>query len=79
MEEQEPMKRLYRSRTDRMFAGIFGGLGERFRVDPVLLRLSWILITIFTGFIPGIIAYIFAIFVIPEKPREKRADEPFMN
>lgn len=70
MEEQNPIKRLYRSRTDRVFAGIFGGIGERFRVDPVMLRLIWILVTVFTGLVPGIIAYIFAIFIIPEKPRE---------
>lgn len=71
MEKQDSIKRLYRSRTDRVFAGIFGGLGERFHADPVMLRLIWILVTIFTGFIPGVIAYIFAIFIIPEKPRDE--------
>lgn len=61
------MKRLYRSKENRVFAGIIGGLGEYFDVDPVALRLAYILIAVFTGFIPGLIAYVIAIFVVPEK------------
>ena len=62
------MKRLYRSKDNRVFAGIIGGLGEYFDVDPVLLRLGYILLVAFTVFIPGLVAYIVAIFVVPEKP-----------
>lgn len=62
------MKRLYRSRDNRVFAGIMGGLGEYFDVDPVLLRLGYILLVAFTVFIPGIVAYLAAILVVPEKP-----------
>ncbi len=51
-----------------MFAGICGGLGEYFNVDPVALRLAWLLVVIFTGFFPGVIAYILAIFIIPLEP-----------
>ncbi len=58
-------KKLYRSNKDRMVAGVFGGLGEYLDIDPTILRLSWVLITIFTGFIPGIIAYILAAIIIP--------------
>ena len=61
-------KKLYRSSTDKVFAGICGGLGEYFEVDSVLLRLLWLLIVVFTGFVPGVIAYIFAILIIPKKP-----------
>jgi len=46
-------KRLYRSEKNKVIAGILGGLGEYADVDPVLLRLVWVLIVIFTGFIPG--------------------------
>jgi phage shock protein C len=60
-------KRLYRSETNRVFAGVIGGLGEYVHIDPVLLRLIWILIVIFTGFVPGVLAYIIAIFVIPKQ------------
>lgn len=68
MEETTPVKRLYRSTTDRVCAGICGGLGEYWGIDPVVLRLIWVLVTVFTGFAPGIIAYILAIFIIPTKP-----------
>ena len=60
-------KRLYRSRTDKVFAGICGGLGEYSKVDSVLIRLIWLLIVIFTGFFPGVLAYLLAILIIPVK------------
>lgn len=60
-------KKLYRSEKNKTIAGIFGGLGEYIKVDPVILRLVWILIVVFTGFVPGIIAYILAIVIIPKK------------
>ena len=60
-------KRLYRSSKNKVFAGICGGLGEYADVDPVILRLFWLLVVVFTGFIPGVFAYIVAIFIIPKK------------
>lgn len=69
MAEITPVKHLYRSDTNKVFAGICGGLGEYWAIDAVVLRLLWILLTVFTGFVPGIIAYILAIFVIPVKPK----------
>ena len=62
------MKKLYRSRENRVFAGILGGLGEYFEVDPVLLRVTWLLLAGLTGFFPGLIVYLVAIFVVPPKP-----------
>lgn len=59
-------KRVYRSKHNRVFAGVCGGLGEYFEIDPVILRLLWLLVVIFTGVFPGIIAYIIAIFIVPE-------------
>ena len=50
-----------------MIAGVFGGLGEYGNIDPVFLRLIWILVVVFTGFVPGIVAYLLAIIVIPKK------------
>ncbi len=60
---------VYLSHADKKVAGVFGGLGEAFGIDATLLRLGWILVTIFTGFIPGIIGYLVAWMVIPEKPK----------
>ena len=61
------IKKIYRSKKNKVFAGIFGGVGEYFNVDPALIRLIWVLVVIFTGFFPGVLAYIIAIFIIPEK------------
>ena len=60
-------KRLLRSKNDRMIAGICTGLAKYFEIDPVVVRLVWLLITVFTGFFPGLIVYILAILVIPSE------------
>ncbi len=61
------MKRLYRSKENKVFCGVIGGLGEYFDVDPVILRAGYILLSILTGVIPGLIAYFIICLVIPEK------------
>lgn len=60
-------KRLFRSEKNKVFAGICGGVGEYFEVDPAMIRLIWLLATFFTGVVPGIIAYIFATFIVPRR------------
>lgn len=62
------MKHLYRSTTNRILAGVIGGLGEYFEVDPVLLRLGFVFLLLATAIIPGVIAYIAAVFIVPVKP-----------
>lgn len=62
------MKKLYRSRENRVLAGVMGGLGEYFEIDPVILRLAYLLIIIFSAVVPGIIVYIIAALIVPEKP-----------
>lgn len=61
------MKTLRRSKTNRVFAGILGGFGEYFAVDPVVLRVIYLFFVLVTGFFPGVLAYIIAIFIIPEE------------
>jgi len=61
------MKKLYKSNKNKIFAGVIGGIGEYFNIDPVILRLVWVLIMIFTGFVPGLIAYLISILVVPIK------------
>ena len=63
------IKRLYRSEGNKMMAGVLGGLGEYLDVDPVLLRVFFVAITIFTGVLPGILVYILAIIIVPVGPR----------
>lgn len=61
------MKKLYKSSNNKVFCGVIGGIGEYFEVDPVLLRLLWLLIVIFTGFFPGLVAYVIACLIVPKK------------
>jgi len=63
------MKKLYRSDTDKVVAGVIGGLGEYLATDPVFLRVIFVFILVFTGFLPSILAYFLAALVIPQKPR----------
>lgn len=60
-------KRLFRSNNNRVFAGVLGGIGKYFNVDPVILRVAWLLIVVFSAFFPGILVYIFATFIIPKE------------
>jgi phage shock protein C len=66
--EPPESRRLYRSRDNRVFAGILGGIGEYLNVDPVAIRVLYIIFTAVTGFFPLIIAYIIMLFIIPEPP-----------
>lgn len=59
-------KRLYRSRKDKMLAGICGGLAEYFAVDPSLVRLACVLLCLYAG--TGLLVYILAAIIIPEAP-----------
>jgi len=59
-------KKLYRSVTDKMLAGVCGGLAEYFAIDPVIVRLIFVLAVIFGG--SGILAYIILWIIIPQKP-----------
>lgn len=68
-------KKLYRSSTNKAFAGIIGGLGEYFDVDPVVLRLFWLLILVVTGIIPGLIVYLIAMFIVPKRPTHQHTHE----
>ena len=62
------MKRLYRSSDNKVFAGILGGLGEYFDVDPVLIRLAFVFLLLATAVLPGVLAYLAALFIVPRKP-----------
>ena len=61
----EKVKKLYRSRKDRWLAGICGGIAEYFALDPTLIRVLFVLFSLFAG--GGILAYIILWLVIPEE------------
>src|SRR5262245_41522190 len=64
-----PQPRLVRSRTDRRIAGVCGGLAEYFDVDPTIVRVTWVILSIVAGAIVfGVVAYLIAWFIIPPAP-----------
>jgi len=62
------MRKLYKSRTNRIISGVIGGLGDYYDIDPTLLRLAALLIIIVTGLFPGVIVYIVAALIVPRQP-----------
>jgi phage shock protein C len=68
----EKYKQLYRSRDERMVAGICGGLGEYLDIDPTIVRLIFVFGTVITG--SGLFwAYLIMMLVVPEEPLASEA------
>jgi len=65
--KQYEQKKLHKRNSNKVIGGVFGGLGEYFDIDPSLIRLFWVLLVVFTGFVPGIVAYLFALVIVPKK------------
>lgn len=65
-------KKLYRSRTDRMIAGVCSGLGKYFEIDATLIRLVFVVMAILGGH--GVLAYIICLILIPLEPEDKPAE-----
>lgn len=56
-------KRLQRSRTEKMIGGVCGGLAEYFNIDPTIVRILWVLITLLGG--AGLLLYIILWVIMP--------------
>ena len=59
------MKKLYKSSTDKKLCGVCGGIAEYFEFDPTIVRILWILFTLFVGC--GILAYLICALVMPKE------------
>lgn len=70
-------KKLYRIRQSRVFGGVCTGLGEYFDVDPVLVRVAFVIFALLHGF--GILLYIILWIIIPEKPFPSNYNEQENN
>ena len=62
----EATKRLYRSRTERWFAGVCGGLGTYFGIDPTLVRVLFVIFALTFG--SGLLIYLILWLLIPNEP-----------
>jgi phage shock protein PspC (stress-responsive transcriptional regulator) len=58
-----------------MFAGVCGGIAEYLDVDPTLVRLFFVALTLLSGG-QGLLIYIVLMLVVPEQPKEKQKDTP---
>ncbi|HZB04893.1 MAG TPA: PspC domain-containing protein [Actinomycetota bacterium] len=65
MSDRPATRLLRRSRDDRVIAGVCGGLGRYLQVDPVLLRIALVILTVSGGL--GVLLYIVAVILIPEQ------------
>ena len=61
-------KKLYKSKKNKMLGGVCGGIGEYFNIDPTLVRLGVVALSLAAG--GGLLAYIIAAIIIPEAPAE---------
>lgn len=68
-QENSSTKRLYRSRENRIIGGVCGGIAEYFDVDPLMVRIVWILITFFWGI--GLWTYLIGLIIIPQNPTQE--------
>jgi len=59
-------KKLYRDTKNEMLAGVCAGIAKYFDIDPTVIRLIWVVITLAGG--SGLIAYIICALIIPEEP-----------
>ncbi len=67
------MKRLNRSRKNNIIGGVCGGLGEYFMLDPVIIRLVWLILIVFGGM--GLLLYLIAWFIIPLQNPDQAPDK----
>ena len=73
--EHPAAKRLERSRSDRMIAGVCGGLAHYFDLSPVFFRVGFVVLTLLGG--AGVLIYAAAALVIPDEGKpESIAGEP---
>lgn len=69
---EEKTKRLYRAREDRMLAGICGGLGHYFGIDPTIVRVLFVVFALVVG--GGILAYLILWLLIPLEPEPSETE-----
>jgi len=63
-EEEQTMKKLSKSNTNKKICGVCGGIAEYLNADPTLIRLAFLLVTAMGG--SGILAYFIAAMIMPE-------------
>lgn len=60
-------KKLFRSKKDKIIAGVLAGIGRYYNIDPTLVRIVFIVVLSISGFLPGILVYAIAAIIIPAR------------
>ena len=71
------MKQLYKSNTNKKVAGVCGGIGEYFGIDPAIVRLGFVALSLLAG--GGLAVYIIAAIIMPEREACPSAPENTVN
>ena len=64
MKEETNMKKLHKSKTQKMIAGVCGGVAEYFNIDPTVVRLGFVVLSLAAG--GGLLLYILAAIIMPQ-------------
>lgn len=70
MAQHDTPKKLYLSADDKKVFGVCGGLADYFGADSTVVRLAWVIVTIITGVVPGVLAYLVSAIVMPKAPEK---------
>lgn len=70
-------KKLYKSQTDKVIAGVCGGIAEYFNIDPIIVRIAFVVATFLNGL--GILAYIILLIALPEANSTQTPKEAIKN
>lgn len=60
--------KLYRSKKNKVIAGVCAGIAEYFNIDPTIVRVIYVMLTIFTAVAPLVILYFVMWILVPEQP-----------
>jgi phage shock protein C len=69
------VKKLYRSRNDKVLCGVCGGVGNYLSIDSTIIRILWVLITVVNPVL-GVLLYIISCVLIPEEPYTSQQSTP---
>ena len=59
-------KKLYKSQSNKVFFGVLGGIGDYFELDPTLVRIGYVCLSIFSAGFPGLLLYIIMALIVPK-------------
>lgn len=64
-------RKLVRSQDNRMLLGVCGGIAEYFDVDPTVVRVLWVVVSVLSAAVPGILVYLILALVMPRSPGQR--------